>query len=111
MKKASRGAAFALVLIGMVPNANAASVEHYYKTVSLLEVADTTCIFFQLTGVTQANPVVPNVSWFAIEKTQGNAKEMYALLLSARLSGTTLTRVQTSGDIVCGQAKVLTIDL
>ena len=94
-----------------LPAANADLVQHYNKTVSLLEVADSPCIFFQLTGVTQANAVVPNSAWFAIDKNQGNAKQMYAILLSARMSGTSLTRVFTVGDLACGQAKVFTIDL
>lgn len=32
------------------------------------------------------------------------------MLLSARVTGTALTRVLTAGDVECGQAKVLTID-
>lgn len=94
-----------------IPSAEAALVEHYDKSISFLEVADSPCIVFQLNGVTQANPVVPNGVWFGIDKNQGNAKEMYALLLTVRVSGTSLYRVLTNGDVVCGVAKVLTIDL
>lgn len=94
-----------------MPLAQAALAEHFGKTISLLEAADSPCIFFQLTGVTEANPVVPSGVWFGIDKNQGNAKEMHALLLSARISGTSLTRVLTSGDVVCGVSKVIAIDL
>ena len=94
-----------------MPSANAALAEHFNKTISLLEVADSNCIFFQLSGVTEANPVKPNGAWFAIERNQGNAKEMYALLLSVRLSGNTLARVLTTGTLACGEATVGTIDL
>lgn len=91
--------------------ANASLVEHFGKTISLLEAADSSCIFFQLTGVAQANPAVPNSVWFGIDKNQGNAKEMYALLLGSRISGTPLIRVLTNGEIVCGVSKAFAIDL
>jgi hypothetical protein len=96
--------------------ANTASADsHYNKTISLLEVpAGGDCYFFQLAGVSQADPVVPNSPWFAISKTSpssSSSKELYAILLAARLQGTTLNRVLTSGNIVCGHAQVWTIDL
>jgi hypothetical protein len=92
--------------------ANPASADsHYSKTVSLLQIAVSGCYFFQLTGVTQADPVVANSPWFAIQTSKANAREMYAILLSARLQGTTVSRVLTSGSTVCGHAEVGTIDL
>jgi hypothetical protein len=111
VKKSTTVATLAVSCVAWIPLANAALAEHFNKTISLLEVSDSPCIFFQLTDVTQANPVVPNGVWFAIDKNQGNAKEMYALLLSVKMSGSSLARVLTSGEVVCGQAKVLTIDL
>jgi hypothetical protein len=90
--------------------AQAAIAEHFGKTIAFLEVADSPCIFFQLTGATQANPIVPGGVWFAFSKTQDNYKEMYAMLLTMRVSGTPVTRVLTDGGVVCGVAKVLTID-
>jgi hypothetical protein len=93
-------------------DANATAVQHHDKTVSLLETdAVNSCFFFQLSGVLEANPIVPNGIWFAVDKNGTNAKEMYAILLSARLTGNALTRVLTNGEVVCGQAKVVTIDL
>jgi hypothetical protein len=62
------------------------------------------------TGVGEADPVVANSPWFAISTTQPNARELYALLLTARTSGAALDRVVTSGQIVCGHAQVTLID-
>jgi hypothetical protein len=109
-----RSTALAMSVMGAIawiPSANAALAGHFNKTISLLEVADSTCIFFQLTGVIEANPVKPNGPWSAIDRTQGNAKKMYALLLSVKLSGNAVARVQTTGALACGEAKVGTIDL
>jgi len=83
---------------------------HYSKTVSVVEIAVSNCYFFKLTGVAEADPVVANSPWFAIAKTHPNAKELYALLLSVRSSGSTLERVVTTGAVVCGHAEVSTID-
>ncbi len=88
-----KGALPALLVLGSiigVPSAEAALREHFGKSVSVLEAADSSCIFFQLTDVTEANPAVPSGVWFGIDKNQGSAKEMYALVLGARLSGTPL---------------------
>lgn len=87
-----------------------AMTQHVNKSISLLEVAVGTCYFFKLDGVAQADPAVPNSPWFAVSTSQANAKEMYALLLSVRASGGTLSRVLTSGAVVCGEAQVVTID-
>lgn len=88
-----------------------AITQHLNKTISLLEINTTGCHFFQLTGVTQADPVAPNRAWFAIRIDQPNSKELYALLLTARTTGVALTRVVTSGQIACGEAEAVTVDL
>lgn len=112
MKKAILAAGLSISHLIGLSVANATNVEHFGKTVSLVETdAVSSCLFFQLSGVSQANPVVANGVWFAIDKNAENAKEIYAILLSARLTGTTLTRVVTNGEVACGQAKVLAIDL
>jgi hypothetical protein len=87
-----------------------AVTQHLGKTISVLEVAMSDCYFFQLAGVYEADPSVPNSPWFAIHKTQANAKEMYALLLSLRSTGGMLSRVATTSDVVCGHAQVATLD-
>lgn len=101
-----------LIAFGVGGTANAALAEHFGKTVLFLQTdAVSSCYFFQLTGVSQANPVVTNGVWFAIDKNAQNWKELYSVVLSARLTDRALTRVLTNGDLACGQAKVLTIDL
>lgn len=105
--KTSAAVAFGIV-IGMT-SAHAAYSEHYGKLISTLYSAGTSpCVFFQLSGVTEANPVVPNGVWFAIDKTD---KESYALLLSARISGTPLVRVLADGSTTCGVARAHVIEL
>jgi hypothetical protein len=84
---------------------------HYSKSVSMIEVAAGSCYFFQLEGVTQADPLSPNVPWFAIPIGQLNAKEMYAVLMTVRVTGGTLQRVLTGDDTACGAPRVITIDL
>jgi hypothetical protein len=82
------------------------------KEVTTLELNTTGCHFFQISGVNQADPVVPNSPWFAIPIAAGNnAKEMLAVVLTARATGTPLSRVVATGNIACGAAEVGTIDL
>lgn len=90
-----------------------ASTQHMNKAISVLEVPTSSCYFFQLEGVAQADAAVSSVGpWFAISTSHPNAKELYALLLSVRASGGILNRVLTSGNAVCsgGGAEVLIID-
>lgn len=112
MKKSILHITMALLWLSGTTTANAALVEHFSKTVSILQTdAVSSCYFFQLSGVTQANPVVANGVWFAIDKTKANAQELYAVILGAKLTGISLYRVLTNGDVACGQASVLTVDL
>lgn len=109
--------AFSVAILGVgccagIQVANAALVQHFNKTVLWLETdAVNSCIFFRLADVNEANPVVPNDVYFAIDMTKANAKEMYASILGARLSGSSVNRVLTNGEVACGKSKVLTIDL
>jgi hypothetical protein len=59
------------------------------------------CVFFELSGVSQADPVVPNNPWFALPRTQTGFEEVYAALLSAKVSGATI-QVQTTGGTAGG---------
>lgn len=94
--------------------ANGAGAEtHLDKQVSTIQLSTGGCYFFQLNGVSGADPAVPAVGpWFAIPTTQTNSKEMYAMLLSVRIGGGTLSRVVTAGVSTCGGggAQVLIID-
>jgi hypothetical protein len=59
-------------------------------------------MYFQLSGVTQADStVVANNPWFAIPSTQNGFDEIYAMLLSAKLTSGSLT-VTTSGALAGG---------
>lgn len=89
---------------------NVAAVDHYSKSVALLEAAISDCYFFKLADVTESDPVTPNSPWFAILRTQNNAKEMYTMLMTARTTAAPLQRVITNGTTVCGHAQVSTID-
>jgi hypothetical protein len=89
---------------------SAVAAEHFAKRISVLEVSTAGCYFFQLEGVTQADPAIPNNVWFGIPTGQANAKEMYALLMAVRLNDGALSRVLTTGGAACGAAQIQTID-
>ena len=60
------------------------------------------CTFFTLQGVVAADPSLsPSQPWFALSNASVGYKEMYALLLAAKLSSTPLV-VTTSGVSDCG---------
>lgn len=64
------------------------------------------CIYFTLEGVAEADPVKPGDHWFAIPRTQYGAKDAYAMLLAAKLTGKTVF-VSTRGTLSsCGYAAV-----
>jgi hypothetical protein len=82
----------------------------------VLSISGTTgaalCYYFTLAGVAQADPSVPNNPWFAISTTgNSNAKELFSLVLAARVSGTPINAVMTTGaaDPDCGDARVYAI--
>jgi hypothetical protein len=91
--------------------ANSFALDHYGKTIQKIEVAQASCHYFILNGVSEADPVVPNSPWFAIPTSHAHAKELYTMLLTARASGMALDRVKTTGNVVCGHAEVSLIDL
>jgi hypothetical protein len=66
-------------------------------------------VFFQLSGVSEADPAAPNV-WFAVPKTHAGFKEIVAMLLAARMSGA-LVSVSTTGAVACGHAAVSAVVL
>lgn len=59
------------------------------------------CVYFTLTGVSQADPVSAGSAWFAIPSTQTGFSEVYAALLAAKISGATVM-VSTSGNFAGG---------
>lgn len=66
------------------------------------------CIYFTLEGVTEADPIKPGDPMFAIPRTQYGAKDGYAMLLSAKLTGQPVF-VVTRGTLACGYASVAQI--
>jgi len=59
------------------------------------------CIYFQLVGVTTADPVARNNPWFAVPSSQNGYNGTYATQMAARVSGTTVS-VTTSGNLTGG---------
>ena len=76
------------------------------QIIGVLTIDTRPCLFFQLTGVAQADPVVPNSPEFAVPTTAANYQTMVSMLLSAKLSGKPLL-VVTDGTVSCGYATVV----
>ncbi len=91
----------ALALIAL-PSGALAGTTWANRTVGQIQGSDsgTDCFFFTLVGVTQPDPVSPS-PWIAIPRSQYGAKDAYAILLSAKLTGQQV-RVTTNGAIACG---------
>lgn len=69
-------------------------------------MASPTCVYFNLIGVSQADPVVPGSSFFALSLSDPGYQEKYALLLTAAASGVPVT-VATTGTVApCGYAQL-----
>ena len=101
-----------LALSAGVYASTALALTHTDKTVEVVHSPDTReCVFFRLTGVTQADPVTPGVSWFAVPKTHAGYKEIVAILLQARATGAPLQHVATTGAVACGHAEVSSLSL
>jgi hypothetical protein len=88
-----------------------AQVVHTEKVVEAVHSSDhRACLFFNLAGVTTADPVTPNMNWFSVPMTHPGFKEIVAILISARTSREPIT-VYTTGSIVCGHASVSAVTL
>jgi hypothetical protein len=76
----------------------AISAQNYTAPVAALQPPSNyqDCVFFTLVGISQADPVVPNNPWCALSRTQTGYSEMYASLLAAKLSGSTVNVVTMS---------------
>lgn len=68
------------------------------------------CVFFQLSGVIEADPVLAGNPWFALPKSNPSFSEMYAELLSAKISGKGVS-AYTDGTTSCGYATASLIQL
>jgi hypothetical protein len=72
--------------------------------VQLIQFDSRACVFFELVGVTQSDPVVSG-PWFAISKTAPNYQEMLSILLSSKLTGVHVS-IGTDGTTSCTWATV-----
>jgi hypothetical protein len=103
------------VLLSVGPQAFAATYPNAIVTQVLTITGQSgagLCYYFTLSGVAQADPSVPNNPWFAISTNSNvSAKEEFALILTARVTGTPVSAVVTTGaaDPDCGNAKVSSI--
>jgi hypothetical protein len=91
-------AATTILLSALAPQAMPST--HSSKLVTAIQPPniDADCLYFQLAGVTQADAIAPNSPWFAIPRAQNGFKEMYALLLTARVSQIAIS-VNTTGQV------------
>lgn len=104
-KKVSLVAAMGLIC-------STATADHYVSTVGELQPNHSTldCFFFKLDGVTQTNPLSPNPGWFAVARSSVGAKEAYAAVLAARLTGMPI-RVTTGGGLACSYPEATYINM
>lgn len=77
----------------------AAANQQWTATVLQLQppVNNEDCVFFTLTGVSEADPSDPGSPWFAMPRTQTGFSEVYAALLAAKIAGATVM-VSTTGN-------------
>lgn len=89
-----------------------ANAAEYVSTVAELQPNHSTldCVFFRLDGVAQSDPPSPNGGWFAISRSSLGAKDAYALLLAARLTGMPV-HVVTGGALACSYAEATYINM
>lgn len=84
---------------------------HSEKTVEAIHSPDhRACLFFSLAGVTTADPITPNMTWFSVPINHPGFKEIVAMLIAARTSRLPVT-VYTTGSIECGHAGVSAVTL
>ena len=93
------------LLLALHPAAAPAQTVHENKIVAdLIEDGTRACLFFQLDGVSSADPAAPAV-WFAVPRTHMAFSELFAMLLTARILQLPI-RVNTTGTVSCGFATV-----
>lgn len=91
-----------LYVFGCVFSETTWAAQTYTSTVGQVQWAMTdSCFFFSLIGVPVADPVVPNSPWFAIPLAQTGFAQAYALILSAKVAGSTVI-VATTGTLAGG---------
>src|SRR5262245_13358952 len=92
-----------LLFAGLSQPASAAL--HSNKQVGqIFQSAGDPCFYFQLVGVTQADPTVSTSPYFAVYRADQAGKDMLATLLAAKASGATVTIDTQPGNTWCGFA-------
>ena len=99
----------AFAVTGLVCASAAPAAVQTSKRVSAILMDARPCAFFLLDGVSQADPSVTG-PWFALPKSNPNFDQLHAYILSARLTGSTIT-VNTDGTSSCGWATVTGISI
>jgi hypothetical protein len=92
-------AAFAIVATNMAT----AMTQHAYKLITTIEPpqATTDCLYFQLAGVGEADPLTPNNPWFAMPRSHPGFREIYAMILMTKATGMEVV-VRTTGSLAGG---------
>lgn len=94
--------------------AGAASAADFWdKPVAIVRGPDSRpCTFFQLVGVSTADPLTPNLPWMMLRQASPGYKENLALLMSAKLTGAHVN-VSTTGAVVpeCGGVEAYVVML
>lgn len=81
-----------------------ADVTYSGKTVTLIQAPDPRpCTFFQLGGVTVADPAATSSAWFAVPQSHVAHDQLVAFLLTAKAMGNTVL-VLTTGAAACTTA-------
>jgi len=88
----------------LIESSNSMAADYYAKGIVAIETPSQAhnCLYFMLRDVTQADPVVPNNPWFAVPATQNGYKEMYAMLLTAWVTGKSVS-ARTTGTVAGGE--------
>ena len=78
------------------------------QTVAATQIDTRSCFFFNLSGVSEAGPVVAGATWFSLPISDPNYQVKVATILSAKLAGKTIS-VITDGSVSCGYATAIEI--
>jgi hypothetical protein len=102
-REVSRLTAIFVLALTIATPANG-SVHQVSKHVGVIMPPDSRdCIFFQLVGVSEADPIVPGSPWIAVPRGDNGFTEIYALLLWAKSTGTPITvETNSQAQSTCG---------
>lgn len=86
-----------------------AAQNHIDKTLTIVHASDgRPCTFFQLAGVSEADPVSLGSPWFALSMSHVGYKDIMAMLVTAKAMQLPI-QVTTSGQLACGLSAVTTV--